>query len=92
MLACFTHDGVVWVLTTDFSKNLSEFPTKSQVPPNQVRHGREYMHIRIMIRWYVCVCVCACVHACVCLFVCVRVCACVRACVCMRACVCVHDM
>ena len=33
MLACFTHDGFVWVITTDFSKNLSEFPTKSQVPP-----------------------------------------------------------
>lgn len=36
MLACFTHDGFVWVITTDFSKNLSEFPTKSQVPPNQL--------------------------------------------------------
>ena len=36
MLACFTHDGFVWVITTDFSKNLSEFPTKSQVPPHQL--------------------------------------------------------
>ena len=36
MLACFTHDGFVWVITTDFSKNLSEFPTKSLVPPHQV--------------------------------------------------------
>jgi hypothetical protein len=36
MLACFTHDGFVWVITTDFSKNLSEFPTKSQVPPQQL--------------------------------------------------------
>uniref|UniRef100_A0A7S4PFI6 Vacuolar protein sorting-associated protein 16 homolog n=1 Tax=Guillardia theta TaxID=55529 RepID=A0A7S4PFI6_GUITH len=36
MLACFTHDGFVWVITTDFSKNLSEFPTKSQVPPLQL--------------------------------------------------------
>ena len=35
MLACFTHDGFVWVITTDFSKNLSEFPTKSLVPPHQ---------------------------------------------------------
>jgi hypothetical protein len=39
MLACFTHDGFVWVITTDFSKNLSEFPTKSQVPPHQVLHN-----------------------------------------------------
>jgi hypothetical protein len=36
MLACFTHDGFVWVITTDFSKNLSEFPTKSQVAPQQL--------------------------------------------------------
>jgi hypothetical protein len=36
MLACFTHDGFLWVITTDFSKNLSEFPTKSQVAPHQL--------------------------------------------------------
>jgi len=36
MLACFTHDGFVWVVTSDFSKNLSEFPTKSQVAPKQL--------------------------------------------------------
>ena len=36
MLACFTADGVVWVLTTDFAKNLSEFPTKSHVAPSQL--------------------------------------------------------
>ena len=36
MLACFTHDGFVWVITTDFSKNLSEFPTKSHVAPHQL--------------------------------------------------------
>ncbi|KAF9899141.1 hypothetical protein BX616_003227 [Lobosporangium transversale] len=35
-LALFTSDGKLWVVSTDFQKNLSEFPTKSQVPPQQL--------------------------------------------------------
>ncbi|RHZ79068.1 hypothetical protein Glove_152g21 [Diversispora epigaea] len=35
-LALFTSDGKLWVVSTDFQKNLSEFATKSQVPPQQL--------------------------------------------------------
>ncbi|KAF9430792.1 hypothetical protein BGZ94_003842 [Podila epigama] len=35
-LALFTNDGRLWVVSTDFQKNLSEFATKSQVPPQQL--------------------------------------------------------
>ncbi|KAI8601749.1 Vps16, N-terminal region-domain-containing protein [Dissophora ornata] len=35
-LALFTADGKVWVVSTDFEKNLSEFPTQSHLPPNQL--------------------------------------------------------
>ncbi|CAG8453383.1 779_t:CDS:10 [Ambispora leptoticha] len=35
-LALFTTDGKLWVVSTDFQKNLSEFPTKSKVPPQQL--------------------------------------------------------
>ncbi|CAG8737332.1 1465_t:CDS:2, partial [Dentiscutata heterogama] len=35
-LALFTNEGKLMVVSTDFSKNLSEFPTKSQVPPQQL--------------------------------------------------------
>ncbi|KAJ7569267.1 hypothetical protein O6H91_01G069300 [Diphasiastrum complanatum] len=35
-LACFTHDGRLLVVSTDFSKNLSEFNTESALPPDQL--------------------------------------------------------
>lgn len=35
-LALFTNDGRLWVVSTDFQKNLSEFATKSQVAPQQL--------------------------------------------------------
>ncbi|KAI1311299.1 hypothetical protein EDD11_003512 [Mortierella claussenii] len=35
-LALFTSDGKLWVVSTDFQKNLSEFATRSQVPPQQL--------------------------------------------------------
>lgn len=35
-LAAFTQDGKLLVLSTDFSRNLSEFNTKSDIPPEQV--------------------------------------------------------
>ncbi|KAF9355900.1 hypothetical protein BGX26_005975, partial [Mortierella sp. AD094] len=35
-LALFTSDGKLWVVSTDFRKNLSEFATRSQVPPQQL--------------------------------------------------------
>ncbi|CAG8569116.1 1317_t:CDS:10 [Ambispora gerdemannii] len=35
-LALFTTDGKLWVVSTDFQKNLSEFATKSKVPPQQL--------------------------------------------------------
>ncbi|KAF9172947.1 hypothetical protein BGX21_004216 [Mortierella sp. AD011] len=35
-LALFTSDGKLWVVSTDFRKNLSEFATRSHVPPQQL--------------------------------------------------------
>ncbi|KAF9570847.1 hypothetical protein EC968_001335 [Mortierella alpina] len=35
-LALFTSEGKLWVVSTDFQKNLSEFATRSQVPPRQL--------------------------------------------------------
>uniref|UniRef100_A0A061RIB2 Protein VACUOLELESS1 n=1 Tax=Tetraselmis sp. GSL018 TaxID=582737 RepID=A0A061RIB2_9CHLO len=35
-LAVFTEDGRLMVLSSDFSRNLSEFNTKSDVPPEQI--------------------------------------------------------
>ncbi|RUS17640.1 Vps16, N-terminal region-domain-containing protein, partial [Endogone sp. FLAS-F59071] len=35
-LALFTIDGKLWVVSTDFQKNLSEFSTKSKIPPHQL--------------------------------------------------------
>nr|CAG8648885.1 189_t:CDS:10 [Entrophospora candida] len=35
-LALFTADGKLWVVSTDFQKNLTEFSTKSQVSPQQL--------------------------------------------------------
>jgi hypothetical protein len=35
-LACFSHDGRLLVVTTDFSKTLSEFTTESALPPEQL--------------------------------------------------------
>ncbi len=35
-LALFTTDGRLWVVSTDFQKNLSEFATNSKVPPQQL--------------------------------------------------------
>ncbi|KAI8351246.1 Vps16, N-terminal region-domain-containing protein [Mortierella sp. GBAus27b] len=35
-LALFTSEGKLWVVSTDFQKNLSEFETKSKVPPIQL--------------------------------------------------------
>eukprot|EP00003_Mantamonas_plastica_P023305 TRINITY_DN416_c0_g1_i1.p1 TRINITY_DN416_c0_g1~~TRINITY_DN416_c0_g1_i1.p1 ORF type:complete len:831 (-),score=270.28 TRINITY_DN416_c0_g1_i1:30-2522(-) len=36
MLACFTSTGKLWVISSDFSQNYSEFATKSEVPPLQL--------------------------------------------------------
>ncbi|CAG8840018.1 3202_t:CDS:2, partial [Cetraspora pellucida] len=36
LLALFTNEGKLMVVSTDFSKNLSEFATKSQVPHQQL--------------------------------------------------------
>ncbi len=33
LLACFTEGGTLWVVSTDFQKNFSQFDTKSKVPP-----------------------------------------------------------
>jgi hypothetical protein len=35
MLACFTESGNLWVCSTDFQKNLSEFDPKARKPPLQ---------------------------------------------------------
>lgn len=35
-LALFTNEGKLMVVSTDFQKNLSEFPTKAQDPPQQL--------------------------------------------------------
>ncbi|CAG8571415.1 7902_t:CDS:10, partial [Paraglomus occultum] len=35
-LALFTTDGRLLVFASDFSKNLTEFPTKSKIPPHQL--------------------------------------------------------
>ncbi|KAI8887949.1 hypothetical protein K501DRAFT_174170 [Backusella circina FSU 941] len=35
-LALFTFDGRLWVVSTDFQKNLSEYSTKSKIPPQQL--------------------------------------------------------
>ncbi|KAI9486646.1 MAG: Vps16, C-terminal region-domain-containing protein [Benjaminiella poitrasii] len=35
-LALFTSDGRLWVVSTDFQKNLSEYATKSKIPPQQL--------------------------------------------------------
>ncbi|KAL1915507.1 uncharacterized protein VTP21DRAFT_6631 [Calcarisporiella thermophila] len=35
-LALFTADGKLWVVSTDFQENLSEFSTKSKLPPQQL--------------------------------------------------------
>lgn len=35
-LALFTSEGKLWVVSTDFQKNLSEFATKSGIPPQQL--------------------------------------------------------
>ncbi|KAG0177300.1 hypothetical protein DFQ28_006131 [Apophysomyces sp. BC1034] len=35
-LALFTADGKLWVVSTDFHKNLSEYATKSRIPPQQL--------------------------------------------------------
>lgn len=35
-LALFTMDGKLWVVSTDFQKNLSEYATKSKIPPQQL--------------------------------------------------------
>ncbi|KAI9248907.1 Vps16, C-terminal region-domain-containing protein [Sporodiniella umbellata] len=34
-LALFTGDGKLWVVSTDFQKNISEYSTKSRIPPIQ---------------------------------------------------------
>jgi len=36
MLACFTESGNLWVCSTDFQKNLSEFDPKARKPPLQL--------------------------------------------------------
>eukprot|EP01121_Diplochlamys_sp_Union-15-3_P004874 TRINITY_DN1507_c0_g1_i1.p1 TRINITY_DN1507_c0_g1~~TRINITY_DN1507_c0_g1_i1.p1 ORF type:complete len:348 (-),score=55.89 TRINITY_DN1507_c0_g1_i1:23-1066(-) len=36
ILACFTKTGNVWVVSTDFAKNLSTFETRSPKPPEQL--------------------------------------------------------
>ncbi|KAG0268380.1 hypothetical protein DFQ27_006874 [Actinomortierella ambigua] len=36
LLALFTEDGKLWVVSTDFSRSLSEFSTKSRMPPQQL--------------------------------------------------------
>ncbi len=36
LLACFTESGLLWVVPIDFSKNLSQFDTKSKIPPEQL--------------------------------------------------------
>lgn len=36
LLALFTLDGKLWVVSTDFQKNLSEYATKSKIPPQQL--------------------------------------------------------
>ncbi|RCH85747.1 hypothetical protein CU098_002029, partial [Rhizopus stolonifer] len=35
-LALFTSDGKLWVVSTDFQKNLSEYATKSKIAPQQL--------------------------------------------------------
>lgn len=35
-LALFTSDGKLWVVSTDFQKNLSEYSTKSKIAPQQL--------------------------------------------------------
>ncbi|KAI8327280.1 Vps16, C-terminal region-domain-containing protein [Choanephora cucurbitarum] len=36
ILALFTSDGKLWVVSTDFQKNLSEYATKSKIAPQQL--------------------------------------------------------
>lgn len=36
MLACFTESGMLWVVSSDFSNNYSQFDTRSKVPPIQM--------------------------------------------------------
>lgn len=36
ILACFTQSGNLNVISSDFSRNLSEFSTKSKIPPQQL--------------------------------------------------------
>ncbi|KAI8328235.1 Vps16, C-terminal region-domain-containing protein [Chlamydoabsidia padenii] len=35
-LALFTAEGKLWVVSADFQKNISEFATKSKIPPQQL--------------------------------------------------------
>lgn len=36
MLACFTENGILWVVSSDFGKEYSQFDTRSKVPPLQM--------------------------------------------------------
>lgn len=36
MLACFTESGMLWVCSTDFQQNLTEFNPRAEKPPTQV--------------------------------------------------------
>jgi len=36
LLALFTEKGELWVISTDFQKNLSQYNTHSAVPPEQM--------------------------------------------------------
>jgi hypothetical protein len=48
-LALFTSEGKLWVVSTDFQKSLSEFETKSMIPPLQLAW---YVHRIILTRVY----------------------------------------
>lgn len=36
MIACFNEEGTLYVMTTDFTKNLSKFGTSSKIPPKDI--------------------------------------------------------
>jgi hypothetical protein len=63
LLACFTYDGRLLVLASDFSRLLSEFDTQVESLPFNVSVKlliSFFMYTYVYVR--VCVCVCVCVH------------------------------
>jgi hypothetical protein len=53
LLACFSETGVLWVVLSDFSKNVSQFDTKSKVRIDYDKDQFHHIVIRcLQTKWY----------------------------------------